>query len=224
MSNLRILQDVVVYNSLTASGDVYVTDNLMANSLALGVLSSTVNPDPTKTLYVSGDTYITGTLTVAGSSNFVNTTFTTSSALSVVNMGTGPAVVGVQVGEEAIAAFYDDSNIALWIDGNSSRPGFVGIGTKEPNKKLTVIGDISATGRIFGDRNVTKFVSAFGNDTDTVYTINHDLDVQDVVSTVINTNTFEVVYPLVTYTNFNEITVEFSEVPGLTAYKIIVVG
>lgn len=224
MSNLRILQDVVVYNSLTASGDVYVTDNLMANNLALGVLSSSVNPDPTKTLYVSGDTYISGTLTVAGSSNFVNTTFTTSSALSVVNMGTGPAVVGVQIGEEAIAAFYDDNNIALWVDGNSAKPGFVGIGTKEPNKQLTVIGDISATGRIFGDRTVTKFVSAFGNDTDKVYTINHDLEAQDVVSTVINTNTLEVVYPLVTYTNFNEITVEFSEVPGLTAYKIIVVG
>jgi hypothetical protein len=195
----------------------------MAKNLAVGNIGA-VNPYPTKTLYVSGDTFIDGMLTVTGSANFVNTTFTTSSALSVVNNGTGPAIVGVQKGEQAIAAFYDDNNVALWVDGVASRPGHVGIGTKEPNEKLTVFGNISSSGRIFGDRNVTKFVSAFGNDTDTVYTINHDLDVQDVVSTVINTNTFEVVYPLVTYTNFNEITVEFSETPGLTAYKIIVVG
>ena len=224
MSNIRILQDVTIYNSLTASGDLYVSQNAMANNLAIGVVGSNVNPDSTKALYVSGDTYMSGSLTVAGSANFVNTTFSTTSALSVTNNGTGPAIVGVQIGEEAIAAFYDDANIALWIDGTTSRPGFVGIGTKEPNKELTIIGDVSATGRIFGNGTVNKFVSAFGNNADTIYTIDHNLNVQDVVSTVIDNSNFEVVYPLVTYTALNQITVEFSEIPGTDAYKIIIVG
>jgi hypothetical protein len=223
MSNIRILQDVTVFNSLTANGDLYVTNNAMAGNLAIGVAGS-ANPDSTKTLYVSGDTYMSGSLTVAGSANFVNTTFSTTSALSVVNDGTGPAIVGVQIGDEAIAAFYDDANIALWVDGSPARPGFVGIGTKEPNKELTVIGDISATGRIFGNGTINKFVSAFGNTTDTVYTIAHDLNAQDVVSTVIDNSNFEVVYPLVTYTALNQITVEFSDIPGDDAYKIIIVG
>jgi hypothetical protein len=224
MSNIRILQDVTIYNSLTANSDLYVTNNAMAGNLAIGVVGSNVNPDSTKALYVSGDTYISGTLTVAGSSNFVNTTFSTTSALSVTNNGTGPAIVGVQIGEEAIAAFYDDANIALWVDGTTSRPGWVGIKTKEPNKELTVVGDISATGRIYGNGTVSKFVSAFGNTTDTIYTITHDLGIQDVVSTVIDNANFEVVYPSVTYTALNQITVEFSDIPGTDAYKIIIVG
>jgi hypothetical protein len=147
MSNVRILQDVVINNSLTASDSLYVTNNAVAKNLAVGNIGA-VNPYPTKTLYVSGDTFIDGMLTVTGSANFVNTTFTTSSALSVVNNGTGPAIVGVQKGEQAIAAFYDDNNVALWVDGVASRPGHVGIGTKEPNEKLTVFGNISSSGNL----------------------------------------------------------------------------
>jgi hypothetical protein len=223
MSNVRILQDVVIYNSLTASNDLYVTNNAVAKNLAVGDFGNS-SPDITKTLYVSGDAYIDGMLTVTGSANFVNTTFSTTSALSVVNNGTGPAIVGVQNGEEAIAAFYDDTDIALWVDGVAARPGHVGIGTKTPNEKLTVVGNISATGYVYGNGMLTKFVSAFGNTTDTVYTINHNLGVQDVVSTVIDNSTFEVVYPLVTYSALNQITVEFSNIPGDSAYKVIVVG
>ena len=223
MSNVRILQDVVIYNSLTASSDLYVTQNAVAKNLAVGDFGN-VSPDSTKTLYVSGDTFIDGMLTVTGSANFVNTTFSTTSALSVVNNGTGPSIVGVQLGEEAIAAFYDDNNIALWVDGVTYRPGHVGIGTKEPNEKLTVVGNISATGRIYGNGMLSKFVSAFGNTTDTIYTITHDLGVQDVVSTVIDNSTFEVVYPLVTYSALNQLTVEFSNIPGDNAYKVIIVG
>jgi hypothetical protein len=223
MSNVRILQDVVISNSLTASDSLYVTNNIVAKNLAVGDFGN-VSPDSTKTLYVSGDTYIDGMLTVTGSANFVNTTFSTTSALSVINNGTGPAVVGVQIGEEAIAAFYDDTDIALWVDGVASRPGHVGIGTKTPNEKLTVVGNISATGTIYGSGTVNKFVSAFGNTTDTIYTIDHTLGVQDLVSTVIDNSTFEVVYPVVTYTTSNQITVEFANIPGDNAYKIIIVG
>jgi hypothetical protein len=224
MSNVRILQDVTVSNSITASGDLYVANNAMVGNLAIGVVGSVTNPDSTKALYVSGDTYISGTLTVAGSSFLVNTTFTTTSALSVVNNGTGPAIVGVQVGNEAIAAFYDDTDIALWVDGNPARPGFVGVGTKEPNKELTIIGDVSATGRIFGDGMLNKFISSFGNDSDTIYNIAHNLNVQDVVTTVIDNLNFEVVYPLVINSNYNEVTIEFSDPPGVDNYKIIIVG
>lgn len=223
MSNVRILQDVVIYNSLTASDSLYVTNNAVAKNLAVGDFGSS-SPDSTKTLYVSGDAFIDGMLTVTGSANFVNTTFSTTSALSVVNNGTGPSIVGVQNGEEAIAAFYDDTDIALWVDGVASRPGHVGIGTKTPNEKLTVVGNISATGTIYGNGMLNKFVSAFGNTTDTVYTIDHNLGVQEVVSTIIDNNTFEVVYPSVTYTALNQVTVEFSNIPGNNAYKVIIVG
>ena len=179
MSNVRILQDVSVHNSLTAVSDLYIGRNAMVGTLAIGVTGSSVSPDSTKALYVSGDTYMSGSLTVAGSANFVNTTFSTTSSLSVQNTGTGPALVAIQTGEEAIAAFYDDNNIALWVDGVAARQGHVGIGTKTPNEKLTVVGNISSNDQIYGKsglftQNVTAYefvgigtqlTSVFGTDT-----------------------------------------------------------
>jgi len=171
-----------------------------------------------------GDLNFLGNLNVAGSATFHNTQYTTTSAISVTNNGTGPAVVVNQTGDEAIAAFYDDGNIALYVDGHTSRAGNVGIGTSTPDYTLTVVGDISASGRIYSGYTINKFVSAFGDASNTSYTIQHGLGVQDVVVSIVDSQSQEVVYPLVTNTALNQITVSFSQAPGLTAYKAIVIG
>lgn len=171
-----------------------------------------------------GDLNFLGNLNVAGSATFKNTEYTTTSAISVTNTGTGPAIVVNQTGEQAVAAFYDDSNIALYIDGHTSRAGNVGIGTSTPDYKLTVVGDISASGRIYSSYTINKFVSTFGNASDLNYTINHNLGVQDVVVSVVDVVTQEVVYPLVTNTALNQITVGFAQAPGISAYKAIIIG
>lgn len=171
-----------------------------------------------------GTLNFTGNLNVAGSATFHNTEYTTTSSISVTNTGTGPALVVKQTGEQAIASFYDDSNIALYIDGRAATPGYVGIGTKYPNKTLTVVGDISATGIIYGSGTISKFVSAFGNSSDLSYTIAHNLNAQDVVVSIVDAITQEVVYPLVKNTAMNQVTVDFSIAPGLNAYKAIIVG
>jgi hypothetical protein len=171
-----------------------------------------------------GDLNFLGNLNVAGSATFHNTEYTTTSSISVTNAGTGPALVVTQTGEQAIAAFYDDTNIALYIDGTTSRAGNVGIGTSTPDYKLTVVGDISASGIIYGSSTINKFVSTFGDGTNINYTIPHGLGVQDVVVSIVDTTTQEVVYPLVTNTALNQITVSFSEAPALTAYKAIIIG
>jgi hypothetical protein len=171
-----------------------------------------------------GDLNFLGNLNVAGSATFKNTEYTTTSSISVTNTGTGPALVVTQTGEQAIAAFYDDTNIALYIDGTIAKPGYVGIGTENPNVKLTVVGDISASGTIYGSSTISKFVSAFGNGSSLSYTIDHNLGVQDVVVSIVDSASQEVVYPLVTNTAMNQITVSFAEAPALTAYKAIIIG
>lgn len=171
-----------------------------------------------------GSLSVTGNLNVTGSATFHNTEYTTTSAISVTNNGTGPAIVVTQTGDQAIAAFYDDSNIALYIDGTDTKPGYVGIGTETPNVKLTVVGDISASGTIFGASTITKFVSSFGDGSNLNYTIDHNLGVQDVVVSIVDASSQEVVYPLVTNTAMNQITVSFAEAPALTAYKAIIIG
>ena len=171
-----------------------------------------------------GTVNFTGNLNVAGSATFHNTEYTTTSSISVTNTGTGPALVVNQTGEEAIAAFYDDNAIALYVDGKIGTAGNVGIGTETPNVKLTVFGDISASGIIYGSSTITKFVSTFGNGSSLSYTIDHNLGVQDVVVSIVDSTSQEVVYPLVTNTALNQITVSFAEAPALTAYKAIIIG
>lgn len=201
MSNIRLLQDITVYNSITAVSGI-----------------------TTNTLNVNGDAIINGNLTLTGSASFHNTEYTTTSAISVTNTGTGPALVVNQTGEEAIASFYDDGNIALYIDGKTGTAGYVGIGTVAPNETLTVVGNISASGIIYGASTLVKFVSSFGDGATKLYTINHNLGTEDVVVSIIDTTTKEVVYPSVVNYSSNSIKVEFSEAPALTAYKAVVVG
>ena len=176
-------------------------------------------------LSVKGNLIVDGSITATGSATFVNTVFTTTSSLSVKSYGTGPALVVNQEGDQAVAAFYDhESAIGLWVDGDSARPGYVGIKTDKPNKALTVVGDISATGKVYANGTINKFISAFGDTSNLTYTITHDLNVEDVVVSIVDTTTKEVVYPSVTNTALNQITVSFSEAPGLTAYKAIIIG
>ena len=171
-----------------------------------------------------GDLNFLGNLNVAGSATFHNTQYTTTSSISVTNNGTGPALVVNQTGEEAIAAFYDDSSIAFYIDGKTGTAGYVGIGTSAPNHNLTVVGNISATGTIYGASTIAKFVSAFGDGTNTVYELNHLLNTEDVVVSILDTTSKEVVYPSVVNYSISSIKVEFSEAPLLNAYKAVVIG
>ncbi|MDB4396068.1 hypothetical protein N9Z65_00465 [bacterium] len=82
---------------------------------------------------------------------FTQTIVSTTSALSVINNGTGPAVFVKQEGDEPIAHFIDaDGDDIVFADN-----GYVGIGTFTPDEKLTVSGNISANGGLTarGDSN-----------------------------------------------------------------------
>jgi hypothetical protein len=224
MANIKVLNNVSLYNSITAVSGLKSNTLVVDSGASAGTLSINNQSLNGYKLAVGGDAYISGNLNVAGSAVFHNTQYTTTSSISVTNTGTGPAIVVTQTGDQAVAAFYDDTNIALYIDGTASRAGNVGIGTATPEYKLTVVGDISATGRIYTSYTINKFVSTFGNTTDLNYTLNHSLGVQDVVVSIVDASTQEVVYPLVTNTALNQLTVSFANAPGNAAYKAIVIG
>ena len=90
--------------------------------------------------------------------NFEQTIVSSTSALSVVNNGTGPALFVKQEGAEPIAHFIDANGDDIVFADN----GFVGVGTFTPNEKLTVVGDISSTGSVYSDNidTLTNNVSA----------------------------------------------------------------
>ena len=129
------------YNTTTS----YIANSANPTLSSLKVNNSTL----LNTLTVTGNTFIQGNLTLAGSATYVNTTVQTTSAFSVTNSGTGPALKVTQTGNNIIASFYDGTYPALVVDATSNIPGYVGIGTAIPNKTLTVIGEISATATVY---------------------------------------------------------------------------
>jgi hypothetical protein len=92
---------------------------------------------------------IQGNLTALGTSTFKNTIFSTTSALSVVNLGPGPALYVFQAaGASDVASFYDGDGIEVLHVGNAQGGGNplgqVGINTSDPSAELTVNGAISS--------------------------------------------------------------------------------
>ena len=111
------------------------TNGQLANSIITNSASKiTVAGDH----LVTGDSTIYGNLSVTGDFTCIETTVSTTSALSVTNTGTGPALFVKQGGTQPIAHFIDSNggDIIFADDGK------LGIGTFTPSEKLDVVGNI----------------------------------------------------------------------------------
>jgi hypothetical protein len=159
---------LTVVGSISASNTIYALDgnsNLWNTASGAALNASTIyTQNYTNTNFlpltggiISGETRINnnltvfGNLTASGTSTFFNTIFSTTSALSVVHVGTGPAIWVGNNGNGNIASFYDiDQNIEILHVGgiNSTNPN-VGVKTSTPNKDFTVNGELSASGAIY---------------------------------------------------------------------------
>ena len=115
--------------------------------------------------YINNNLTVGGSLTALGTATFANTLFTTTSALSVVNTGPGPALYIYQSsGPYDVASFYDGDGIEVLHVGNANPNGLGRVGVNEsfPNKELTVRGSISATETIYDSvGNSTQWNQAY---------------------------------------------------------------
>jgi len=91
---------------------------------------------------IQGNVTIFGNLSTLGTVSQIDTNLYVTSAVKVENVGTGPALTVIQHGFEPIAHFVDANGDDIIFGDN----GNVGLGTAAPNEKLTVVGNISATG------------------------------------------------------------------------------
>ena len=146
---------------------------------------------------------ITGNLSVLGDLTYLDTTVTVTSALSVVNLGSGPALTIKQAGAQPIATFIDSEGGYITF----ADTGAVGIGTQTPYKKLTIIGDVSATGVFYTtasnsdnwsaaytnvNANSASWTPGVGNNGGTLFAINSALifgDLTNLANTSANWNT-----------------------------------
>jgi hypothetical protein len=151
---------ITTTKSLSAGENLFAIDGrFYRNVLIDNDLDVKRNATIDEQLLVGGDglfksnVFIDGNLTVLGDSTELNTFVYVTSALSATNMGTGPAVFVKQTGSEPVAVFYDDDDVALYIDGKTSTPGYIGVYTEFPNERLTVVGNISGDGNLFVTQN-----------------------------------------------------------------------
>jgi hypothetical protein len=94
-----------------------------------------------------------GNLSVLGTRVDINTTTVNTSSIYIVNYGVGPAIYAKQVnGNYDVIKFVTEYDIPAFNIKNAAfgELAKIGINTDSPNKELTVIGDISASGRIYG--------------------------------------------------------------------------
>ncbi len=121
-------------NSLTSNKLPKWTGSAFTDSLA----SSTAT-----TLTIGGSAVIQGDLTVEGAFTCLETLVQITSAVCIVNAGTGPALYAEQTGaNQPIASFVDTEGGTVTIDDG----GKVGIGTASPSEKLTLVGNLSGIG------------------------------------------------------------------------------
>jgi hypothetical protein len=136
-----------VYSNVNTNSATYATVSF-TDSKYFPVTGGTI----TGATRINSNLTVFGSISATGTSYFANTVYSTTSALSVINVGnTGPALYVGNNGTGDIASFYDlDQNIeVLHVGGNNGNFPNVGIKTSVPNKELTVSGEISASGSIW---------------------------------------------------------------------------
>ena len=136
-----------------------------------GFVNSIVKQTAAGNVNIAGGTTITGNLSVTGDFTCIETLLQTTSAVCIVNAGTGPALYAEQTGvSQPIAKFVDtegtnDSGTVIIDDS-----GKVGIGTASPSEKLTFVGNLSGIGNstITGTSNVFGLATLGGGITATL--------------------------------------------------------
>jgi hypothetical protein len=96
---------------------------------------------------IAGGLTITDNLSVMGTFTCIDTSVSTTSALSVINTGTGPALYTEQTGVSQPIAQFVDTEGGQIVFGDTGNVG-IGIAGLVPSEKLTVSGNISANGTL----------------------------------------------------------------------------
>ena len=150
-----------VYSNVNSNSSTYATYDYINNGflpLSGGIISGATRINNNLTVF--------GNLTATGTTTFANTIFSVTSSLSVVHVGSGPALWVGNNGDGDIASFYDiDQGIEiLHVGGNNGAFPNVGVKTSNPNVDFTVNGQISANNIIWSaNGNSNNWNSVYSN-------------------------------------------------------------
>lgn len=137
-------------SGLAVTGASSLTSGKITKWNGSGFVNSIMTETALGNISIAGGATITGNLSVQGELTCIDTTVSVTSALSVVNAGTGPAIFARQTGtDEPIARFVDTEGGFITFDDGGS----VGIGIDAPAAKLDVVGDAHISTNLTVDGN-----------------------------------------------------------------------
>jgi len=137
-------------SGLAVTGASSLTSGKITKWNGSGFVNSIMTETALGNISIAGGATITGNLSVQGELTCIDTTVSVTSALSVVNAGTGPAIFARQTGtDEPIARFVDTEGGFITFDDGGS----VGIGIDSPAAKLDVVGDAHISTNLTIDGN-----------------------------------------------------------------------
>jgi hypothetical protein len=128
---------VGIAKNLNVCGKLDLNNDTESTSCTTGALIIDGGVGIAKNLNVCGNAKISGDLTVLGAYTYLDTKVQVTSAMTIENTGTGPALKVTQSGTEPIAHFIDANGGDIVFNDD----GFVGIGTMSPSQKLHVSDD-----------------------------------------------------------------------------------
>jgi hypothetical protein len=203
----------------------------------LSVLDYITSPTKFKdNVFIEKNLLVYGAISALSGLNAIATSVTTASSLRLENYGIGPALYVFQDLNQTISEFVSNQNTKVLFIGNTpinpldGTTGKVGINTDTPNYELSVNGSISATNVIYAsggnsdqwNRALLKSVTAIGDNITKTFEYYHNFNTKDVFVQVYDSNTFNLVYPLINLTNLNYITISFANPPTTNQYTVIV--
>jgi hypothetical protein len=149
VSGQKTFIDNTIFNntvSMSSTLDVLSGVNALSYSITGTEVINSARVGSFTDINASGDLTVQGNLNVLGATTTIETDVTTTSAFEITNNGSQTALTVTQVdGTNDVAEFKDGIDTALIVKGS----GNVGVGTFNPNEKLTVSGNLSASGNVY---------------------------------------------------------------------------
>jgi len=125
---------VGIAKKLNVCGGVKFNNDDESTSCETGALIVAGGVGIQKNLNVCGNATVKGDLTVLGAYTYLDTKVQVTSAMTIENTGTGPALKVTQTGNEAIAHFIDSDGDDIYFSNN----GKVGLGTDDPKAHIHI--------------------------------------------------------------------------------------
>ena len=207
--------NITIYGAISALSGLAVTSTFTSQSSALSV----VNTGPEIALYVSQGPNLSGVATFIGSGVEVlkiNNPSPNPFDLPAVIV-TGVLSAGTGTSTNWNTAF-NRSTVFSSVSGRYNSTSTV-VETNSANWNATYT-NVQSNSASYPKR----FATSIGNGSLTAFEVTHSLGTRDVITQVYDNTTYEVVLPSISNLTTNTVGLSFDTAPGLSAFRVVVIG